>query len=80
MISFLFDLLVASDFNAANLTVSNVTEMRLFIADCVTDTKLRAIEFQKRVFDGTFFYDYVGSEVSFNWIKCPVPRQWCRKE
>lgn len=69
------DLLFGSEFSTANLTVSNVTALRWFMADCATETKLQAIEYQKNVFDGALFSDYIGSEVTFNWIKCPVPDQ-----
>ena len=67
-------LLSGGNFDTRNVTVSNFTEMRNFISDCGIEINRMVLEFQDIAFDDTILNEYVGSEVTFNWIKCPVDK------
>ena len=62
------------NFNLQNISVSNFTEMRNFISTCGIEINKMVLEFQETAFNNTILDEYVGSEVTFNWIKCPVDK------
>ena len=60
--------LLKSETNITNMSVSNLTDMRLFTSQCGIKMNDIHREFTERTYNET---NYIG-DVTFNWIKCPV--------
>ena len=65
---------LSSDFKTLNISISNFTEMRNFISTCGLNGSEGFLEFQRTAIDDTILDEYLGSEVTFNWIKCPLDK------
>ena len=67
------DILNATDFSITSLNITNLTAFRSFIADCGTEKSRQTEELGESIYNNDILAEYIGSEVTFNWVKCPVP-------
>jgi hypothetical protein len=66
--------LLEHDFTMPNISVSNLTELRLFTAECGIKMNEMVNQFREQAYNDASISDYIGNEVTFNWIKCPVDK------
>lgn len=65
-------LLLDGELDLPNVTVSNLTSARFFTAQCGKMVNQVVRRFQEAAYNDDTLNDYIGAEVTFNWIKCPV--------